>query len=163
MSVERLFYDEAEALRFLLEQEFGMTYNTFIGPDGSTIGYKHGEKCECAECDTAHWLEIEKRETNRKENGMTEHQAFYEAEMSGDSWFVQHPEVMEFIMEHEQHTEEQPDTVEVAIGQGKTATFYREHGGELLLENDESAFYLDAEETYRLLALLQAELKGNVS
>jgi hypothetical protein len=57
--------------------------------------------------------------------------------------------------------EEATDKVEVAIGQGKTATFYRE-AGELLLESEESAFYLDAEETYRLLALLQAELKGIV-
>jgi hypothetical protein len=53
------------------------------------------------------------------------------------------------------------DKVEVAIGIGKTATFYRE-AGEILLENEESTFFLDAEETYRLLSLLQAELKGSV-
>jgi hypothetical protein len=78
-----------------------------------------------------------------------------------DNFFVQHPEVTRYILKHEQHAEEQPDKVEVAIGQGKTATFYRQDN-ELLLENDETAFFLDREETYRLLALLQAELKGSV-
>jgi hypothetical protein len=152
-----MLQDEREAWRFLLEQEFGMTFNTFIGPDGSTIGYEHGEKCECAECDTARWQAIEKRETNRKGTGM-EHQDFYEGlfltmERSGQDF-----------RSKQEKLEQEPttDKVEVAIGQGKTATFYRE-AGEVLLENEESAFYLDAEETYRLLALLQAELKGSVS
>ncbi len=58
--------------------------------------------------------------------------------------------------------QEQTDKVEVAIGQGKTATFYRE-AGEVLLENEESAFYLDREEVYRLLSLLEAEFKGSVA
>ncbi len=57
--------------------------------------------------------------------------------------------------------QEQPDKVEVAIGQGKTATLYRE-AGEVLLESEESAFYLDREETYRLVSLLEAEFKGVV-
>jgi len=55
--------------------------------------------------------------------------------------------------------QEQTDKVEVAIGQGKTATFYRE-AGEVLLECDLSAFYLDRDEAYRLLSLLEAEFKG---
>jgi hypothetical protein len=42
-----------------------MTHSTFIGPDGSTIGYRHGENCDCAECDTARWMKIEARETAR--------------------------------------------------------------------------------------------------
>ena len=70
----------------------------------------------------------------------------------------------EFEMEHQELYaigQEQPDKVEVAIGQGKTATFYRE-AGEVLLENEESAFYLDREEVYRLLSLLEAEFKGVV-
>jgi hypothetical protein len=58
--------------------------------------------------------------------------------------------------------DEQTDKVEVALGQGKTATFYRE-AGEVLLENEESAFFLDREETHRLVSLLEAEMKGNVS
>ena len=57
--------------------------------------------------------------------------------------------------------QEQSDKVEVAIGQGKTATLYRETG-EVLLESDLSAFYLDREEAYRLLSLLEAEFKGSV-
>jgi len=57
--------------------------------------------------------------------------------------------------------QEQPDKVEVAIGRRKTATFYRE-AGEVLLECDLSAFYLDREEAYRLLSLLEAEFKGSV-
>ncbi|SRR6266581_4674690 len=57
--------------------------------------------------------------------------------------------------------QEQSDKVEVAIGQGKTATLYRETG-EVLLESDLSAFYLDREEAYRLLSLLEAEFKGRI-
>ncbi len=53
----------------------------------------------------------------------------------------------------------QTDKVEVAIGQGKTATFYRETG-EVLLECELSAFYLDRDEAYRLVSLLEAEFKG---
>lgn len=30
-----------------------------------------------------------------------EHQAFYEAEMSGDNWFVHHPEVTRYILDKE--------------------------------------------------------------
>ena len=77
-----------------------------------------------------------------------------------DNFFLQHDKVVaRYIMEHE--AEAQEDKVEVAIGRRKTAMFYRE-AGEVLLECEESAFYLDREEAYRLLSLLEAEFKGSV-
>ena len=47
--------------------EFEMTYSTFIGPDGITeITYKHGDSCDCQECDTARWERIEREQTRSK-------------------------------------------------------------------------------------------------
>ncbi len=131
MSLERLLRDEAELLASFLGEEFEM-----------------------------------------------EHQAFYEGlfltmERSGQDFRTEQEKLEEqrldaLAQEDVEHTrngygatEAQPSKVEVAIGQGKTATFYRE-AGDVLLECEESAFYLDRDEAYRLLSLLEAEFKGSV-
>lgn len=39
-----------------------MMTTEFIGPDGSILLYRHGEKCECSTCEEAKWRKIERDE-----------------------------------------------------------------------------------------------------